>query len=263
MNRQETEQGLALWIWPIVLIGGGVLLLLQNYLLLDLNVLQFWPLVLVALGLQIFLGRGLSLSQASQNFGITRGSVESATLRANSGELDLRIQAVQREGRLIAGQYTGRSRPQLQAEGSHAFLNMQRSKTWLLSMADWDFSLAKDLPWKLELSAYLGEIDVDMRGLVIDSAQISSGVGDVHVIGPDTPAGPITLRSTLGHIHLAVPEKIPAAVTIQAGGLFDIHLESDRWLPDGDRRYVTPDYAGAVESLEFTIQGTTGGLSLT
>ncbi len=262
MNRQGTQYGMALWIWPLVLIGGGVLLLLQNYLLLDFDVLQFWPVLLVALGLQIALSGDLSLSKASQNFGITRGSVESATLRANSGALDLRIQALQREGRLIAGQYTARSRPQLQAEGSHAILSMQRSKTWLLSLADWDFSLAKDLPWHLELSAYLGEIQVDMRGLVIGSARISSGIGDIHVIGPDTPAGPITLRSGLGHIHLTLSDRLPAAVTVQAGSLFDVHLESDRWLPDGERRYVTPDYAGAVDPLEFTIRGATGGLYL-
>ena len=92
MNQQGTRQSLALWIWPVILILAGSLLLLQNYLLLDFDVRQLWPLLIIFLGLQAILSGGLSLTRAAQTFGITRGSVESGTLRLNSGELDLRIQ---------------------------------------------------------------------------------------------------------------------------------------------------------------------------
>ena len=139
---------------------------------------------------------------------------------------------------------------------------MLRSRTWLLSLADWDLGLAGDLPWNLLLSSYLGQIDLDLRGLIIDCAQVSTGIGDLRVLAPDSPAGPITLQSTLGDIYLTVPPEMPAAVTVLAGPLFDVHLQDDRWQPDGERRYVTPDYAGAIEPLEFTIHGTTGGLYL-
>ena len=262
MNQQATRQSLALWIWPVILIVAGVLLLLQNYLLLDFDVRQLWPLLLVVLGVQVILSGGLSLSRAGQNFGITRGSVEAGTLRLNSGELDLRVQLLQREGRLIAGQYTARSRPQLEAEGNRAVLTMLRSRTWLLSLADWDLGLARDLPWTLLLSSFLGQIDLDLRGLVVDSAQVSTGIGDLRVIGPDSPAGPIILRSTLGDIYLTVPPEMPAAVTVLAGSLFDVRLLDARWQPAGERRYETPDYADAIEPLEFTIHGTTGSLYL-
>jgi len=262
MNQQGTRQSLALWIWPVILIVAGVLLLLQNYLLLEFDVRQLWPLLLVFLGLQVILSGGLSLSRAGQNFGITRGSVEAGTLRVNSGELDLRLQLLQREGRLIAGQYTARSRPQLEAEGNRAILTMLRSRTWLLSLADWDLGLAGDLPWSLLVSSFLGQVDLDLRGLIIDGAQLSTGIGDLRVMGPDIPAGPITLQSTLGDVYLTVPPEMPAAVTVLAGPLFDIRLLDTRWQPDGERRYITSDYTEAIEPLEFTIHGTTGSLYL-
>jgi hypothetical protein len=262
MNQQGTWQSLALWIWPVILILAGILLLLQNYLLLEFDVRQLWPLLLVFLGIQAILSGGLSLSRAGQNFGITRGSVEAGTLRVNSGELDLRLQLLQREGRLIAGQYTARSRPQLEAEGNRAVLTMLRSRTWLLSLADWDLGLAGDLPWNLLLSSFLGQVDLDLRGLIVDAARISTGIGDLRVIGPDSAAGPITLQSTLGDIYLTVPPEMPAAVTVLAGPLFDVRVLDSRWQPDGEQRYVTPDYAKSIEPLEFAVQGTTGSLYL-
>lgn len=261
-SERASERNLLLWLWALILVITSVLLLLNNFLLLDFDVLQLWPLLLVALGLQVVLRGDLGLSWAGQNFGITRGSVEAGTLRANSGELDLRVRAVQREGRLIAGQYTARSRPELHADGNRAILTMLRGRTWLFSLADWDLTLADDLPWDLLLSTYLGEIEVDLRGLIIERAHIASGTGDIRMVGPDTPAGPISIRSTLGDIYLAVPENVEAAVFVHGGPLFGINVQSSRWEKRRDDLYVTPGIDDAIEPLEFTIRGTTGDLIL-
>ncbi len=261
MNRQGT-QNLTLWIWSVVLVVCGILLLLHNYLLLEFNIGQLWPLLLAALGLQILVRGDLGISWAGQSFGITRGSVEAATLRASSGELDMRISVLQREGRLIAGQYTARSRPDLLADGNQAILTMQRGKTWLLSLADWELGLAADLPWNLLLSTYLGEIDADLRGLVIEKARISTGFGDIRVTAPGSPAGPIAIHSTLGDISLAVPPHMEAAVTVKGSPLFRIHAADNRWQQDEGQRYVTPGYHGAIDALEITVSGTFGDLTL-
>lgn len=255
-------RSLALWVWPLVLVVAGVLLLLNNYLLLEFDILQLWPLLLVALGLQVLLRGDLEFSRAGHNFGITRGSVQAGQLRANSGELDLRLRALEREGRLIAGQYTARSRPQLTVANEQATLIMQRGRTWPLSLADWDLALAQDLPWNLLLSTYLGEISVDLRGLIIERARLASGIGDLHAIAPDIPCGPLMLRSTFGDIHLTIPEHMEAAVTISPGPFFAARLQSDRWLPDGDHRYITPGYTSAEEPIDVTVSGTFGDLYL-
>jgi len=256
------RQRLSLWVWPVALVIVGVLALLHNYLILDFNVLQLWPLVLVLLGLQALLQGDVGFSWAGQHFGITRGSVEAASLRADGGELDVHIHALQREGRLIAGQYTARSRPHLQVDGNHAALTMLRSRTWFFSLANWDFGLAKDVPWELLVSTHLGEIEIDLCGLIVGQARITTGFGDIHLIGPDSPAGPIVVRSTLGDIYLTVPDGVEAAVTVVGGPMLDVRVQDERWQPRGERRYTTPGYDGAIEPLEFTVSGTFGSLLL-
>ncbi len=261
-SEQANQRSLSLWLWSLILVVLGVLLLLHNYLLLDFDVTQLWPFLLVILGVQVLARGDLGFSWASQTFGITRGSVEAATLRANGGELDVRLNLLRREGRLIAGQYTARSRPDLQVEDNRAILTMLRGNTWLLSLADWELALAGDLPWKLLLSTFLGQIEVDMRGLIIEQAHITSGFGDIRMVGPDTPAGHVSVRSTFGDIYLSIPEHMEAAVTLQGGPLFGLHLQSDRWQPREGNRYVTPGYEGAIEPLTFTVSGTFGDLIL-
>ncbi|MFC1960897.1 sugar ABC transporter substrate-binding protein [Chloroflexota bacterium] len=173
MNTQGIRQRMTLGIWPVILVVAGVLLLLHNFLLIEFNVVQLWPLLLVALGLQVLLNGDLGISWAGKNFGITRGSVEAGTLRVNAGELDIQLQALKRPGRLIAGQYTARSRPALLADGNRAILTMDRSKTWWLSLADWQIELADDLPWNLLLSTSLGEITIDLRAIIIENGFIA------------------------------------------------------------------------------------------
>src|SRR5260221_6235615 len=151
------------FIVPLLLIGTGVALLLRNFLLVEnFDLLQYWPALLVVAGLQLLLRGDIGITWQGQTFGITRGSVQSASLEAASGELDIKIRALRREGRLIAGQYSGRSRPSLSVRGDHAHLTLQRGQTWPFTWADWEIGLAKDLPWDLLISTYLGELDVDL-----------------------------------------------------------------------------------------------------
>ena len=88
-------------------------------------------------------------SDEARSFGITRGSVESAALEISAGEIDVQAYALQREGRLIAGQYAANSRPTLDVQETHANLKMDRAATPWLSFADWRVALARDLPWSL------------------------------------------------------------------------------------------------------------------
>jgi len=262
VEKRAFRQNLTFWIWPLALVIIGILFLLQNYLLLDFDIWRLWPLLLIVLGLTIIL-RGDLGNRAAQNFRISRGSVEAATLHASSGDIDIRLDALEgQEARLIAGQYTAFSRPELATQSNRAIITMQRGRTWLLSLADWEIGLATDLPWEILLSTFLGEISGDLRGLIIDKGYFATGLGDIHLVAPDRPSGPIAIRSALGNIHLTVPASMEACLTVRAGPLFNVHIDSSRWQPDGDNRYVTPGYRDAVEPLELTIGGTFGGLTL-
>jgi len=250
------------------LVISGVALLLLNFLLIDLpanvSLGRYWPVLLVLIGL-ILLWRGdLAFTWQGQSFGITRGNVQSATLEAHSGELDVKVRALRRPGRLIAGQYTARSRPDLIVRGGQAALTMQRGKSWLLSLADWEIGLARDLPWQILVNTWLGDIEADLRGMRVTRAVLATGFGRIDVIAPDGSdsardvaigvinpdsrglAIQIHAASTLGNVLFVAPPNVPVAVHILAGGLGKAQIDEGRYLLRSAGIYATLDYDAQV-----------------
>jgi hypothetical protein len=245
----------------------GVVLLLKNFLLINtLDVLQYWPVLLVLAGIQLLTRGDLGLTWQAQTFGITRGSVQSGALEAVSGELDVRVRALRREGRLIAGQFTGRSRPSLKVSGDHAHLSMQRGQTWPFSLADWEIGLAKDLPWSLLISAYLGELDIDLRGLRIDQAYLATGIGDIRVTVSELPVGEhlgdVRACSTFGNVSVFIPPEVQAVVRVAAKPLARLQIDEARFLMLEPGVYATLGYEQSEAPITVELSSTFGTVRL-
>lgn len=250
-------------IVPLLFVVVGAALLLRNFLLIEnVDVLRFWPILLVLAGVQVLLRGDLGFSWQSQTFGITRGNVQSAALEASSGELDVKVRALRREGRLIAGQYTARSRPTLGVRGTHARLSMQRGQTWLLSLADWEIGLARDLPWNLLVSSFLGDLDVDLRHLTIEQAHVASGFGDVRLTTSDISPGGVYCRSTFGGVTLSVPPEAEAVIRVQAGALARVQVDESRYLMLEPGVYATLGYERAAQPHMAQVASTFGNIRL-
>ena len=217
------------WLWPLLLIAMGVVLLLDNLLLIDLDVASLWPVVFIALGLQLLVRGDIAPSWQAHTFGITRGSVQTGSVEIESGEVDVQLRALRKSGRLIAGQYTARSRPNLTVRNNHARVRMQRGQTWWLSMADWDVGLAEDLPWEILASSYLGELEFDLRGLLVRRVALASGLASVTLTCPETATGPLYARSTLGNVRVTVPEGSRARITVKGGPFGRVRVNPARF----------------------------------
>lgn len=247
---------------PLVVIIIGGILLLNNFFLIDADLTRFWPIIFVLLGVQVLIRGDLAPSWQAQTFGITRGSVESASLEINSAEIDVRLKSLQRVGRLISGQYTARSRPRLTVRNNHATLVMQRGETWLFSLADWDVSLAQDIPWKLLMSAHLGELQADLRGLQLERAHLATGIGNIKVICPDREAGPIYIRSTFGEIQVTVPTGVPAIVRTETSPFSKVIVSNLKADTTG-KFYATREYDPELPAVQVTVAATFGNILLT
>ncbi|MFP4321176.1 MAG: LiaI-LiaF-like domain-containing protein [Anaerolineales bacterium] len=223
--------------FPILLILLGIVILLNNFLLIEADVVSLWPLLLIIVGLGVLWRGDLAPSWQAHTFGITRGSVESASVEINSGEIDVRLGRLDRTGRLIAGQYTARSRPRLAVRNNHATLNLQRGHTWLFSLADWELGIAADLPWAVLMSAHVGKLQADLRGITVAQAHIASGFGDIRVIGPTEIGGPIYVRSNFGDIDLVIPASLPALIQVTASPLCRIISDDSRFERDRSGAY--------------------------
>ncbi len=247
------------WLWPIILIAGSTALLLDNFLLVDLEIRAYWPVLLVALGLQLLVRGDIAPSWQAHTFGITRGSVQSASIEVESGELDVQLHALHKSGRLIAGQYTARSRPELRVRNNHAVLRMQRGQSWWLSLADWDVGLANDLPWDVLMSSHLGELEANLHDLQIARAYVASGFGNVTITCPRSVDGPLFARSIFGTVRIALPVRSRAIVHIKSSPFSRVRVDANRFQEVEPGVYATHTLveAGTDEALDLEITAST------
>ena len=252
------------WVFPLALTVIGILLLLNNFLLLgDFNVTALWPLLLVVLGAIILLRGDFAPSTEGRTFGITRGSVELATLEISSGEIDVMIRALQQEGRLIAGQFASNARPALRVNETHTCLKMDRASTPWLSFADWEMGLAHDLPWQILVSTHLGQVNVDLSNLIIQEVGIGTGIGDIRLVAPAESLGEIKVRSTLGNIHIITPVGYRTRITVQTSQLFRVHADERRYAEIEPGVFEAYDAEENAPMVEIVIGGTFGDAYLT
>lgn len=248
-----------LFLWSLALVVLGIVLLLNNFLLLSgFNVGALWPLALVILGGVLLLRGDIVPSDEARSFGITRGSVDTAAVEVSAGEIDVQIHALQREGRLIAGEYAANSRPNLEVQDNHANLKMDRAATPWLSFADWQLALAQDIPWSLFVTTHLGQVNLDLSGLVMQRGVIATGFGDVRLVCPDESFEPIFIRSALGNIHVIVPPGMRVQVRTSGARMFRVHADDSRFEMQGNGVYVARDADGTRPLTEIDISGTFG-----
>lgn len=252
-----------LW-WPLVLVIIGGLLLLGNFLLLgDFNVMNLWPLLLVIIGAQILLRGDVLAGDEFRTFGITRGSVESATLEINAAEIDVALRSLRGgQERLIAGQYAWQSRPYLQTEGVHAHLTLQRRHTPWLSFADWEMGLARNLPWEIFVSTHLGQVELNLDGLIIDRLQVHTGIGAVQFTCPDEALGEIHISSTLGNVTIMTPPGHRAVVHMRGGRFVTRHVDEARYEQIEPDSYAARDADDHAPVIEITVQNAFGDIFL-
>ena len=252
------------WLWPLLIAAFGVVLLLNNFLLLgDFNAMSLWPLALVAIGAVILVRGDVLPSAEGRTFGITRGSVESATLEISAAEIDVQARGLQQEGRLIAGQYALGSRPAMRVSDTHTHLVMNRAATPWFSLSNWELGLARDLPWELFVSTHLGQINLDLADVIVKQVVLASGIGDIRVIAPPEALDNIQIRSTLGNIHLITPVGYRTRVTVQHGRFFGVHADENRYEQFENQTFVALDPHEGAPLVEIFVSGTFGDAYLT
>lgn len=252
------------WLWPLALVVVGVLLLLNNFLLItDFNVTALWPLLLVVAGAQVLLRGDVVPSDEARTFGITRGSVEDGTLEISAGEIDVEIRALQREGRLIAGQYAAGARPAMAVGETQAHIKMDRAGTPWLSFTDWEMGLARDLPWQILVSTHLGQVNLDLSGLIVQNVVAATGIGDIRLTCPMEALGPLRLHSALGNIQVTIPPGCHAQISVSGSRMFGIHADLQRYEQPESHLFVARDADSAAPLVEISVSGTFGDLYLT
>ncbi len=258
-KKRDNKRATFPWLWPVLLVVVGVVLLLDNFLLLgDFNAIALLPLLLVVAGAQVLLRGDLLPSTEASTFGITRGSVESGTLEISAGGIDVDIRPLNREGRLIAGQYAAGARPSLNVKDTYAHIRMNRARTPWFSFVDWQVGLANDLPWQFLVSTHLGQIELDMGDLIVHEAVAASGIGDIRVVLPYEAFKPLYVRSTFGNIHVVTPTGHRTRIIVQGSRVFRAHHDIHRYTEVEPNVFESLDAEPDAPLVTVTVRGTFG-----
>lgn len=240
METRHERHGL---VWPVILVGAGVALLLNNLGILPWGVwrtlIGLWPVLLIAAGLDLLFGRrsavgallaallALAVLTGALWVGLTRtdqattyrtetisqalGDVKNAKIEINFGVGSLLINALpEATGNLIEGSLAlapGETvTPSFRKSGDTAIYELKSRGTWNTPFFSPSTVWPADKSWQLSLSR-----DVPLR------LQIRPGVGRSVLDLSDLTVTELDVDGNVGQVNLTLPRRGRSQITLDGG----------------------------------------------
>ncbi len=290
-------------VGPVILIGLGVIFLLNNLGLLDWSVweifFRLWPILLVAVGLDLILGRrsiwgsllavvltfavlGLAIWLAGTDIGVGRtfrtetvvqplDDVEQAELTLDLAVGRLTVRAAPRVDNLVEGTVdlvrqetlartfdaeNGRAKLVLRSE-SGTFGPFTTAQAWERL---WDLRPSPDVPLRLETNVGIGQQELDLTGLALESLEVEHGIGQSRVTLSAEGSFRARVSGAIGQTVIVIPEPLAARVELNTG-------ISGRQLPPDyhcdEDVCVSPNYETADHRVDLEVSQAIGNLLIT
>ncbi|HOU13288.1 MAG TPA: DUF5668 domain-containing protein [Anaerolineae bacterium] len=295
MERDERHIKL---VGPTILIGIGVILLLNNLGYLDWSfwdILSLWPILLIAAGLEILVGRksaagailsafvvlglivggvwlvgtGNSARTAAQTTTISepRDGMTTAQVTLAPAVAQVSIKALNDSGNFVEGTIGQRRSERLVQNftgGTPARLvlktsGISRGIVGPGKRYSWDLAFHPDVALDLGIDIGVGDINLDLSALTVDTANINFGVGDILVKLPQTGDCDINIDGGVGAVVIEVPAG--TALRVEA----DAAIVARTLPPDYTRvnnRYTSPGYSSAEKRVNIHIGLGVGSLTI-
>lgn len=285
MEKRPRRGGLA---GPLILIGLGIVFLLNNLGILSWNVwdviFNLWPVLLISAGLDIIIGYrsgwgavlsllltlallagalwllGAGLGQATTAEEIVQPLdwATQAEIKIAPAVGSLSIESLSGSDNLAEGTLHLRSGERLarqfELEEETAKFALQSEGNFVGPFGGvgqgWELALNPDLPLSLEASIAMGQADLDLTGLTLSDLEASMAMGQITVVLPGEGSFRAKVDGAIGQIIVVIPEGMEARVRLDAA-LVGRQLPSEYQSRDGV--YTSPDYAGAENRVDLEV----------
>lgn len=285
-------------VGPTILIGIGVILLLNNlgYLTWSFwDILNLWPILLVAAGLELLVGRRSllgSLFSAIIVLGLiaggvwfvstsdfTRATAQAIEIREPRGDItaaqvtlspavaQINVKALNDSGNFVEGTVLHRSNERVTDSftgGTPARLNVKTSGSTGVAMGPggryaWDFSFHPDVKLDLTINAGMGDVNLDLRTLTLQSVKVDAGMGTVTIKLPEAGTFDVAIDSGMGTVLIEVPAGLGVRLQTQTAIV-------GRNLPAGytqdNNRYTSPNYDSAEHRANIQVDLGMGSITI-
>lgn len=296
--ERERRSGL---VGPIILIAAGLLFLLNNLGVVDWSiwrsVLSLWPIILIGIGLDLLIGRrsffgslvvalfvlalltvGVWYLAAGVNFTgeMTTHTINQPLQDATLAEVEIRAGAgtlnfgpLATGDQLIAGTVKLRSNQRLDekartsgnmatyrlsASGPNFFLAPTVGKQ---TIEQWDLQLNPAIPTDLDIGAGVGDARIDLSRMSLTNLELSVGVGNANIILPERGQLEVDVSGGIGKLSLRLPGGM--AARIDAGsGIGKVNVRGD--FKRRGEIYQSPDYETAADRIDMKIHAGIGDI---
>lgn len=251
--EQKTRRGGL--VWPVILIGAGVVFLLNNLGILSWDIwetlFKMWPVLLIAIGLDLAIGRrtvwggllalalillvlggGVWLAQKEMVGGSkveTTDTVDYALNNATRADVtispavgDLRVSALPASSaKLAEGKVELVRGESLLRSAGNGTLSLSSSKgNWgpvfgWKNARAWDVSLNAGVPLTLDLKMAAGVVNADLTGMKIERLDVSLAVGQAIVRLPAEGRYAAKVSAAVGELIVEVPAGL--GIRVKAG----------------------------------------------
>ena len=253
--------------WPLILIGIGVLLLLDNLGILPGSVWGYvWPAAL------IFLGASLLLSRARQpepvEDALTLEGARSALVALKHGAGELNVRGGAPAELLYTGAFAGGVDKRLDRQGDRVSVTLSaRTPDWFqwpgpmfgTNGLTWDVRLNDGVPLAVSVESGASASRLDLAGTQVTDLTIKTGASSTVVVLP-AHAGRMRARVSAGaaSVDITVPPGVAARIRGMVGvGSLDV---DQRRFPRGERGYESLDFETAENRVELDVEGGVGSV---
>jgi hypothetical protein len=122
--------------------------------------------------------------------------------------------------------------------------------------------LARDLPWQILVSTHLGQVHLDLAGIIVQDVVVATGIGDIRLTCPAEALGTLRLRSALGNIHVTTPPGYRAQVKVTGSRVFGVHADDHRYEQADHNIFAARDADPTAPLMEIEVSGTFGDVYL-
>lgn len=286
-------------VGPTILIGVGIILLLNNLGYLEWSfwdILNLWPILLIAAGLELLVGRRSLLGSfiaalivlalivggvwfiggidggraAAQTLEIRepRADITAARVSLSPAVAQVNVKALEDSGNFVEGTVGHRRNERVTHSftgGDKARLTVKTSGVAGVTMGPgkryaWDLNFHPDVALDLSIDAGIGDINLDLRALTLESVNVNTGMGSITLKLPETGDFDITIDGGMGTVSIEAPAGL--GVRLQTDAAIVGRSIPAHYTRIGNR-YTSPNYEAAEHRVTIQVNVGVGNITLT
>lgn len=284
---------------PVILIGLGVIFLLNNLGLLEWDVwwtlLRIWPVFLIAIGIDLLFGRrstwgsllalvlivavfavGIWLAwQPIPGAAVTEERITQALEGSRRAKVTIgrsvgivQIGPISDSRNLVEGTlgfYRGeKAKRDFRRQVDEAIFALQSHGQVLMGSASeqhaWQLKLNESVPLALEVNTAAGELDLDLSRLQLEELEVSLALGRSEVFLPGEGRFSAKVSGAMGQTIVYIPEDMEARIRFSTG-LVSKAVPS-RYREVGDKVFESPGYNKAESRMDLEIRMAFGSVEI-